>query len=306
VSSNPPTVSVVIPARDAAESLPRALASVANQTYPNIIEVVVAAGDDATTAAVTEDVIVVDNPTGETPVGLNLGVEASTGEIIVRCDAQAVLPPEYVATAVATLLRTGADNVGGRQMPVGDTDWERAIGAAMSSPLGAGDARYRIGGEEGAVETVYLGVFRRSSLDRVGGFDEDFARTQDYELNHRLVASGGLVWFDPQLEVAYRPRPSLRALAAQYFQYGQAKRAFWRKHPTSLRWRQVLPPVLVLTLGLSLIGSIWVPLLLAISGVYLLTLLLGGLFTGESAWRVAASLLTMHMSWGFGFLMGKK
>ena len=155
-----PTVSVIIPAKDAAEALPRALESIAAQNYPNIIEVIVATSDRESTDAATshERAIVVDNPSGSTPTALNLAWLASTGDIIARCDAQSVLPPGYISRAVETMRRTGAANVGGRQLPIGETRFQRAIAAAMTSPLGAGDARYRRGGTEGAVETVYSGA----------------------------------------------------------------------------------------------------------------------------------------------------
>jgi hypothetical protein len=276
------------------------LDAVEAQTYPNIAEVVVAAAD-AVTAAAAQGFRVVDNPAGTTPAGLNRAIEASTGEVIVRCDAQASLPPRYVERAIDTLLRTGADNVGGMQVPVGVSPWEKAIAAAMRSPLGAGDARYRVGGEEGAVETVYLGVFPREVLQRLGGFDEDFVRNQDYELNHRIIESGGTVWFDPELRVEYRPRGSLAALARQYFEYGRAKRQFNHKHPGSLRWRQWAAPALVAALAAGLVASIWFPPVLAVLVAYATGMVIAGVVTDASPLRVAAALATMHLSWGVGF-----
>ncbi len=298
---------MIIPARNAASYLGRALESIRNQTYSNIAEVVVAAADEST-AAVAESygAIVVDNPGGRTPVALNLAIAKTTGEVILRCDAQSVLPPEYTARAVETLQRTKAANVGGMQVPMGQTFWERAIVWAMGSPLGAGDARYRVGGEEGPVETVYLGVFKRSALDRIDGFDEAFTRTQDYELNHRIRQSGGLVWFDPDLKVEYRPRGSLSALARQYFHYGKAKRQFDRKHPGSLQWRQLVPPAVVLALALSLLVSIfWTPALIVPLG-YLTLLTVAGLDAvrqiGLPGLGSPLALATMHLAWGVGFL----
>jgi len=302
VDTNLPTVSVVLPAKEASASLPRALRSISEQTYPNIVDVIVAAADEGSASGLPGDVVVVPNPKGSTPAGLNLAIAAARGDVVVRCDAQAVLPPEYVAAAVSTLVSTGADNVGGMQIPVGETNWERAIAAGMSSPWGAGDARYRVGGAPGPVETVYLGTYRRETLERLGGFDEAFTRTQDYELNHRIVASGGVVWFEPSLRVEYRPRGSLAALASQYLQYGRAKRRFARKHPGSLRWRQLAAPLLVAILATSLVASIWIPLLLVVPAGYVAGLLLVGMTAGASPWRVAAALATMHLSWGFGFL----
>ena len=296
---------MIIPARAAADSLPRALDSVRSQTYPHIVEVIVAAADEETArVAAGAGARVVRNPVGTTPAALNLALGVARGEVIVRCDAHAVLPPDYVERAVDTMARTGAENVGGMQVPVGGTLWEEAIAAAMSSRLGAGDARYRTGGEEGPVETVYLGVFPRATLERLGGFDEDFVRNQDYELNHRIIESGGLVWFDPELRVEYRPRGSLRALARQYFQYGRAKRQMTRKHPGSLRWRQLAAPALVLALIASILLSIVSLWALAVPVLYLVTLGLAGVVAGKGATSIGKTLAltVMHVSWGIGFL----
>jgi len=306
VTSNLPTVSVIIPALNAAAALPAALDAVLNQSYENIVDVVVAAGDEATADAARGRVKVVNNPSQRTSAALNLAIAESDGDVIVRCDAHATLPEDYVEKAVETLKRTGADVVGGMQVPFGQTPWERAIASSMSSPIGAGDARYRRGGEEGAVETVYLGVFRREAIDRVGGFDDRFTRNQDYELNHRIIESGGTVWFNPALKVEYQPRSSLAALARQYFAYGAAKRLFSRLHPGSLRWRQLLPPALVLLLAVSVVGSVWLPALLVVPSTYVLAMLIAGVFLAGSAWRVSAALVTMHVTWGYGFLTGSR
>lgn len=303
MTSNLPTVSVVIPARNAANSLPRCLSAVGAQTYDGLIEVIVAAADDGSAAVAGKGgVRVVRNVSGTTPAALNLAIAASTGEVIVRCDAQSILPPTYIERAVDTMIRTGADNVGGMQVPVGETPSERAIAAAMSSRWGAGDARYRVGGDEGPVETVYLGVFKKETLARLGGFDEDFVRNQDYELNHRILASGGTVWFDPELAVTYRPRGTLRSLARQYRDYGRSKRQFGRRHPGSLRPRQLAPPTLVSLLLVCLVASVWWPPAILGPVGYIVGLLFAASPGPAPVLRTALALGTMHISWGLGFL----
>jgi GT2 family glycosyltransferase len=253
--------------------------------------------------------VVVDNPTGRTPTGLNLALARTTAEVIARVDAHAVIPPGYLARAVQVLTDTGADTVGGMQVPVGDTASEKAIAAAMSSPLGAGDARYRIGGKAGPADTVYLGVFLRSTLERLGGYDEHFDRNQDYELNQRIRDSGGTVWFDPRLEVSYRPRGSLTALARQYFDYGRWKREFARHHPGSLRPRQLAPPLLVTGLFVAIFAGFWWPWAWLAVAAYAVVLALFGLSrlrsTGPGALLIPLALATMHSSWGLGFLLGR-
>ena len=305
-----PTVSIVMPAANAADSIGESLRAVAAQDYPNIVDVVVAAADEATAATARLDgARVVDNPSGKTPVALNLAIGASRGEVVVRVDAHSTIPPGYVSRAVRTLIETDADNVGGMQVPVGRSFWSRAIAAAMSSPAGSGDARYRIGGKAGPVDTVYLGAFRRATLDRLGGYDESFVRHQDYELNARIRHEGGTIWFDPGLRVEYTPRSSLRLLARQYFDYGTWKRWFARTNRGALRPRQLAPPLLVIALAASLAAAVVSPWSLLVPGVYLLGLVVAGLVTvpttGLAAVGVPIALLTMHTSWGVGFLTGQ-
>lgn len=303
---------VVIPALHAAEVVPRAVASALAQ--PEVTEVVVAAGDAATRQAVAaiDDprVRTVDNPDGRTPEALNRAIDATTEEVVVRLDAHAQLPENYVATAVDALARTGAANVGGRQVPTAPGGFARAVALAMASPAGAGGAAYRSGGAAGPVDTVYLGVFRRTALAAVGGFDPRFVRNQDAELNLRLTRAGYQVWFEPSLAVTYRPRGTVRGLARQYLQYGRWRRFTGRVHPGSLRPRQLAAPLLVVgTVGLAvlavLLATPWL-LVLPLLG-YLLLVLIAGVLAARRPVRgvaVALALVVMHVCWGVGFLLG--
>ena len=308
--SEHPSLDVIIPAAGAAALIGVAVDAVRAQDYPALRSVIVASSDDATSeTARRHGAEIVPNPTGRTPTGLNLALAAGTSEIVARVDAHAIIPEGYLTRAVETLVASGADNVGGMQVPVGRTGWERVIAAAMASPFGAGDARHRVGGVAGPAETVYLGVFKRSTIERLGGFDETFERNQDYELNHRIRASGGVVWFDPELRVTYQPRSSLGALASQYFQYGQWKREFARRYSRSLRWRQMAPPVLVIAIAASIVVGIWWPPTWVIPAGYLAVLLAVGLAhiprLGVAAFGIPLALGTMHFSWGLGFLTGR-
>ncbi len=310
-----PSVSVVIPAHDGGH-LGAALDSVLAQRYGGAIEVIVADGTDLPRLATTlardyPDVRVVRNPEGSASAGLNHALAAATGEVVVRCDVQAVLPPDYVARAVDTLQRTGAANVGGRREAVGDTFFERAAALAVTTFLGVGNARHHRGGREGPTDTVYLGTWRRETLDAIGGFNPRLLRNQDYELNWRLRETGQTVWFDPALVVEYRPRGSLWALAKQYFDYGRWKAAMVRQHPRSLRWRQLAAPTLVVGLLASLSAALLgkhVALLFPLA--YLAALVAWSVGVGLARRELAASLLplalaTMHLCWGIGALTSK-
>jgi len=315
-SAGLPAVAVVMPVCNEAVGLSGAVASVLCQEYGAEIEVCLAVApsvdDTAAVAAALaggdERVRVVDNPAGVTPSGLNAAIRATTAPVVVRVDGHSTLPPGYIATAVATLERTGAVNVGGIQRPGGTTPFEDAVGLAMASRFGAGDSRFHYGGPEGPVDTVYLGVFRRGAIEAAGLFDESLVRNQDYELNWRLRRAGGVVWFDPALSVGYRPRGSLGALARQFHGYGTWKRVVGRRQPRSLRWRHLAAPVTLVGVVAGLVGGWFWPPLFLLPGVYVAALVAAAVAVGAgpgSVARLVAVYPTMHLSWGMGFIAGR-
>ncbi|HET7901314.1 MAG TPA: glycosyltransferase family 2 protein [Candidatus Nanopelagicales bacterium] len=317
-----PGVSVVVPVLNEERHLAAAVARLLEQRYDGPLEVVLALGPSTdrtdeiaeSLAAADPRVLLVANPTGRTPAGLNAAIGAASYDVIVRVDGHALVPDDYVAVGVETLLRTGADNVGGIMAAEGETPFEHAVAVAMTSKLGVGSASFHVGGEEGPAPTVYLGVFRRSALERVGGYDESMVRAQDWEMNHRIIESGGLVWFTPGMRVTYRPRPTVKALAKQYFEYGRWRREVARTHPDTLSARYLAAPVAVAgiatgtALGLvGIVGPSWLKVGWAAPLGYAALVGIGGLAIGRDVeWaarvRVPVVLATMHLSWGTGFL----
>ena len=298
--------------------LREAVGRVLEQDLDGDLELVLALGPStdgtdqvaAELAAADPRIRLVPNPTGRTPSGLNAAVAASTHAVIARVDGHAVLPPGYLRKALEVLELTGADNVGGIMDAQGVTDVERAIAAAMRSRLGVGSARFHTGGAAGPAETVYLGVFRRTALARVGGYDEHFARAQDWEMNHRIRSTGGTVWFTPELRVTYRPRADLRSLARQYFQYGRWRRVVARQHPGTMSARYLAPPALVAALTVSVAVSPWLPVALVVPVGYVGALVVGSLTLEPGLpWRsratLPAALAVMHLSWGVGFVTSR-
>ncbi|MDQ1519192.1 MAG: hypothetical protein QOI55_265, partial [Actinomycetota bacterium] len=313
-----PKLSVVMPVRNDAAHLERAVAAVLEQDYPLPFDVVLGVGpsDDGTErvaqslAARNERIRVVDNPEGLTSAALNAAIRVASGDVIARVDGHCELSPGYLRRAVETLRATGADNVGGVQEALGDTGFERAVAAAMTSRFGVGDARFHYGGDAGPTDTVYLGVFARDALARVGGYDEDLVRNQDYELNWRLRDAGGTVWFDPELRVTYRPRSGFRSLARQYFEYGRWKRETLHRHPRSLKWRQVVAPAALVanTVGV-IVGVTFDRRALVVPATYVCATVTASAFSARRngvtiAARMPFVFATMHHAWGAGFIAG--
>lgn len=320
-------VSIVMPVLNEAKYLETSVRRLLNQSYDGPIEVILALGpshDETNLVAESlrasdSRVILVDNPSGRTPTGLNSAIAASHFSYVVRCDGHAEVPADYVATAIETLERTGADNVGGIMAAAGVTPFEQAVARAMTTPLGVGGASFHVGGQEGPAPTVYLGAFRRSALDRVQGYDESMVRAQDWEMNLRIRETGGVVWFTPRMRVTYRPRGSVKALAKQYFEYGRWRREVVRRHPDTISARYLAAPVAVagVSVGsaLGLLGAFGGPSWCNIGWLapagYLGLIVIGSLMVGRGLpiaawWRLPVVLATMHGSWGVGFLSGTK
>jgi len=231
-------------------------------------------------------------------------------------DGHTILEPDYVSQCVRHLAETGADNVGGPMRPVGTTCIGRAIALATSHPFGVGDSRFHYSQEPQYVDTVYLGAYRREVFQRIGDFNEELVRNQDYEFNYRLRQGGGRIFFTPTIRSWYYGRQTLRALASQYFQYGGWKAQVIRRDPASTRPRHLVAPAFVLALlvggALALVGRGHPLMLLPLPGLILVYALVSGSFSfglaRQRGWRYLPILplvfATLHLSWGLGFWWG--
>jgi hypothetical protein len=173
---------------------------------------------------------------------------------------------------------------------------------------------------------VYLGVYRRTALEQVGGYDESYLRAEDWEMNHRIRQAGGLIWFQPRLRVTYRPRATVAALARQYFHYGRWRRVVSRQHSGTINLRYLAPPVTLLVIAAGLVAGLvglaggvigswpalsWLTLgFLApaayLAGIMAVTAAAARALAGPALARLPAALATMHMAWGLGFLTSSR
>lgn len=312
-----PIVSVVVPVRNEAPRVARCLAAIVAQDYPaDRLDVLVVDGrstDDtreivARIAREHPNVRLLDNPAARIPHGLNVGIRAARGDIIVRVDARASIGPHHVATCVATLTTTGAANVGGPIRYRGAGFWGRAIARAHASPF-ANPGTHLRNGAPVDVDSVYLGAFPRQTFERFGLFDERLPWNEDFELNYRIRRGRRRIIVMSALTVDHEVRASLPQVARQYWCYGRGKAKMLRLHPRSLALRHIAPPALVLAilagLGLAGRGRVW-PLAALVSAYTATVMAFAGWTTRGDGWSmtgaVGLAFACIHLSWGGGLL----
>jgi hypothetical protein len=252
---------------------------------------------------------VIDNPARLQAAGLCQIVKQSSGDVIVRMDVHCEYASDYVRKCVETLERTGADNVGGAQRAKATTWFQRALCAALASPLGVGGAKYRSPDAEGFVDTVFLGAFRRKVFETVGLWDPGAITNEDAELNQRILDAGGRIYLARDIVAYYFPRDGFRALATQYFKYGRGRARTLLKLGTFPTLRPLLP--FLMTVGAATLVTappLW-PLAPLAFATYALA-------TGAEAVRVGrrlgatmvplvwAMFPVLHVSHGIGFAAG--
>lgn len=306
-----PRVSVIVPARNEAAYIDACVRSIVAQEASGGLEVIVADGrssDDTARIAREAGAIVVDNPRGITPAGLNAALAAARGEVIVRFDAHAVMPPGYVEASVRALdEEPGAAGAGGWRRVEANGPWGRAVAAALSSRLGIGNPRLwrQPPSGEGRVEvdTFNLGCWRAGDLRALGGWSERFVRNQDFELNYRLRRKGGRIVFDPAIWSIYHPRESVGAIARQYWDFGRFKAVMIATYPRSLAPRQLGPVGLLAAAATAATPTRLARLARASLAAYGGALVVASARTG-GGWRTFVALTTIHASWGAGLVAG--
>jgi succinoglycan biosynthesis protein ExoA len=318
LSSELPFVTIAMPSFNEERHIEGCIRSVQEQDYPSDrIEILVADGRStdrtrevlARLAEADPRIRVVDNPDKLQAAGLNRIIRQARGDVIVRMDVHCEYAPGYVSACVDVMRRTGADNVGGAQRARATTRFQRALCAALASPLGVGGAAYRSAENEGYVDTVFLGAFRRSVFEAVGMYDERAITNEDAELNQRLLAAGGKIYLSREIEVHYVPRDSFRKLAIQYFKYGQGRARTLLKHGKLPRLRPLVPFFLTAGGALLLATSPVQPLTLPAFAAYALVTGVEAVRVGRQAGWSAVPIVwaifpTLHLSHGYGFARG--
>lgn len=309
--------SVIIPTLNEIAHIEGLLAHLLAEPGDVVGEIIVADGGsrDGTQEAVRRvagsepRVRLIDNPDRIQAAGVNRAVALADRrfETIVRVDAHALYPSNYVRRLLAALDESGADSVVVRLDTVGRSCLQRAVAAAQNSRVGTGGSAHRMGRVSCFVDHGHHAAFRRAAYERAGGYDETFEANEDAELDARIRAQGGRIWLDVGIPVTYFPRSTLTGLARQYRRYGSGRAQTYLKHGETLRLRQMLPPAVLVAMVASGVLTFITPYALVIPLGYFAVLLASSLSmaidAGSACVLLAApALATMHLAWGTGFL----
>ncbi len=311
-----PLVTIAVPCLDEERYIETCIESLRTQDYPSDrVEIIVADGGsrDRTLEILErlsgddDRIRIVHNVERIQAAGLNAAIRAARGTIVVRADVHAEYARDYIRQCVEVLAETGASNVGGAARPKGKTRFQRAMCAALRSPLSFGGSKYRDARNEGWVESVFPGAFRREIFDRVGMFDPRAITNEDAELNQRIWESGGKVWLSPKIVVHYFPRESLGSVATQYFKYGSGRARTLLKRGRFLALRPAVP--FLALAGELVLGIVAPPLaLVALGGYVTLTFVEAcrvGRGEGVRAIPVVWAIFpVVHVAHGVGFAAG--
>ncbi len=255
-----------------------------------------------------------DNPKQIVPIALNIGIENAQGEIIMRIDAHADYPVDYVSSLERALIELDADNVGGicRTLPANNSSKAKAIAVALGSLFGMGNSYFRIGADKiMSVDTVPFGCFWRNLFGRIGLFDVDLIRNQDDEFNGRIIKSGGKIFLLPSVQINYYARDTYRKVGKMFFQYGLFKPLVNKKLGSPATIRQFFPPLFVLAIFiggiLSCFSVLFFSLYIAFWSLYLFSALYFAIADGKCLKvvpLVVFSFLIIHLNYGMGYWLG--
>jgi len=244
---------------------------------------------------------------------LNLGIKSASGEYIVRMDAHAWYEKDYISKCIEYLKKTDANNVGGPTVVKGNGKIQKVIAAAYSSPFALGGGKHYRENFEGHSDTVSWGCFKKDYLVSLGMYDERLPRSEDDDLNFRIVKSGGKIYITSKIKSEYYPKESFSKLFNQYFNYGLWKIAVIKKHKRPLRITQLVPMTfvgfLILFGILSFFSSIGLYLFLSGIIVYLLmdfffSFKNSSLKTFKDRALLMWAHIVVHISYGLGFWTG--
>tara|TARA_B110000285_G_C15140477_1_gene630418 strand:- start:3709 stop:4725 length:1017 start_codon:yes stop_codon:yes gene_type:complete len=316
-------LSIVIPCRNEVNYIEECIGAIYQNELPEdaklSIYVVDGMSDDGTRELLItlkekySSLELVDNVKQLTPYAFNLGIYAG-GEVdfVQIIGARHIVSQTYIKEAVEILEKDKSVwCVGGNIINEYINDIGEVISKAMGTTFGMGLGNFRTLKESGFTDTVTSPMYPYSVFDNIGFFDEELVRNQDDDFNYRVTEAGGKIFFNKDVSLKYYVRGTYSGLWRQFYQYGYWKVYVNKKHQTVTTYRQLVPPLFVIYLGLILLTSIFGLKTFIISSIpfvsYLGMNLLFSLKAAKSIVEFPQIVLTyfiLHISYGLGYLRG--
>ncbi|WP_158554901.1 glycosyltransferase family 2 protein [Methylovirgula sp. 4M-Z18] len=314
---DPPKLTVAVPVLNEERYIADCLGSLMAQEGVKPFEIIVADGGStdrtreivAALSAQHPNIRLIANPRRLQSAAINLAAtEVAKGtNILVRADAHALYPRDFLRKCLDALLASGAQSVVVPMRTVGARGFQRAIAAAQNSRLGNGGSSHRVAGMSGFVDHGHHAMFDLTFFRQIGGYNETFSHNEDAEFDIRLHRFGGRVWLCTEAPVAYFPRSNLRGLARQYYRHGAGRARTLLTHNIRPRLRQMLP---VAALAGVVAGALLWPLSPIFALIPLLYVAICLIWAACAVVRardpgligMAAAAITMHLAWAVGFL----
>lgn len=315
-------ISVVIPCRNEVLYIEECVEAIyANQLTTDVrLQVFVVDGmsDDGTREKVQNlqskflTLKLIDNVKQLTPFAFNLGIHASKADYIQIVGARHILSADYIQKAL-NILKSKPEVwcVGGKLINEYINQTGEIISKAMSTSFGMGLGNFRTLAKSGYTDTVTSPMYPFWVFEKIGFFDEQLIRNQDDDFNFRVIKAGGKIYFENDISLKYYVRGNFKGLYRQFFQYGYWKVYVNQKHKAVTTLRQLVPPLFVVFIFLSILLSFLHPLLAILSAIvymiYILMALLVGLkkrSTFSESIKISITFPILHFSYGFGYLKG--
>ncbi len=237
-----PTVSVVVCAYNAADTLEDCLSSLDRLNYPRYEVIVVNDGSRDATAAIASrhpNVKLITTKNNGLSTARNVGLAAATGTIVAYTDADVRVDEDWLSYLVQPFLRSDVVAVGGPNVvPVDDPWMAQCVARAPGGPT-------HVLFDDRIAEHVpgCNMAMRKDALVAIGGFNPIYLRAgDDVDVCWRLQGAGGTIGFAPAAHVWHHHRPSIRAFWRQQIGYGEGEVWLQPHHPdkfvgSRIQWR---------------------------------------------------------------------
>lgn len=259
------------------------------------------------------EIMVLDNPKKRLAPGWNVALKNYKGDIILRIDAHASVPKEFVRKNVE-VLECGEFVSGGPRPNIIDesTPWKETLLLAEQSMFGSSIASYRRGQKKTYVKSIFHGAYRREVFNKVGGFNEQLGRTEDNEMNYRIRLAGFKICYSPDIISYQHTRSSLKGMLKQKYGNGYWVALTLKACPRCLSIYHFVPLAFILAI---IVTNIWALVghgfwALMLWSIYWIIAVLMSILSIKDNRKYPQQLVLpvlfflLHISYGMGSLMG--